>query len=181
METDLHYLGEVIACASPRSRIWGWQLCDGSLLSINEYEALYSLMGTTYGGDGVTTFAVPDLRGRIVVSAGKMPEGDQYSLGMSGGKSSVALTLAELPGHTHQVQASTAIADAVSPVGAIFATPGELAGSARAYLSKQYGSVTTVTISPQVVAAAGSGGPHLNIMPTLGLHYMICTMGLYPA
>lgn len=174
-----YYTGEIVAFPFSRAML-GWALCDGSLLQIDQHEELFQVIGTTYGGDGAVTFAVPDLRARILVSAGQLEGGEHYGLSECGGQGVVRLTQTQLMPHRHPLYASTMEADALSPVNGFFATPANNGGEFRGYLSKEYAQAADMTISPAVVAAVGSGSPHGNIMPTLPLSYMICTSGVFP-
>lgn len=174
-----YYTGEIVAIPFPRP-VEGWLLCDGALLQIDQHEELFEAIGTLYGGDGINTFAVPDLRARIIVCEGQLPGGERYFLGERGGYGRVGLTQNHLPPHRHPLYASTMAADALSPVNGFFATPTNDNGEFRGYLSKEYPLATDRPISPTVVAAAGIGVSHPNVMPTLALHYMICASGVFP-
>lgn len=151
-------LGSIILFAGnfvPR----GWAACNGQVLPVQANMALYSLLGNTYGGDGRTTFALPDLRGRVPVGAGQQGPGlSNYSLGQAGGAESVTLMPAQIPAHTHTLQGAPANASAGPSV--VTAPAG--------------GSQTVVT------AAFGGGQPHENRQPFLGLQYIIATEGIYP-
>lgn|SRR5262245_32060297 len=180
------YLGQVILFAgnfAPR----GWAFCDGSLLQISTNEALYSLLGTTYGGDGANTFGLPDLRGAVPVSAGQAPGRSSYALGQGGGTEAVTLTPAQLPSHTHAVTAATApinvsnaTADQTSPKGAVFAQPATTS-------MYQANKDASTTLSPRAVtttvtvATAGASAPVSVMMPYVAINYCICTEGIYPS
>lgn len=149
----------------------GWAMCNGQLLPINENEALFALIGTTYGGDGRTNFAVPDLRGRLPVHMGTSPRtGTGYVLGQAGGVEEVTLTVGQLPAHTHQAQANTA-ADAESPANAVWA------GSA---LNRFSTAAPDTGMSAAAVTQAGGGGAHDNVMPSLPLTFIISLLGIFP-
>lgn len=144
----------------------GWAKCDGQRLPITGNEALFSLLGITYGGDGVTNFALPDLRGRIPIHTGT-----PYTLGSSGGSETVVLSVNELPMHTHTVHAYSRPGDSTNPAGAIWS------GS----LITQYAKASpTGAMSPACISAAGSAQPHDNMMPYGTLTFMIALRGLYP-
>src|ERR1700744_300002 len=116
------YLGEIRAFAGNFAPS-GWQLCNGQLMSIAQYEALYTLVGTTYGGDGVTTFGLPDLRGKVLVNQGQAPGLSNRPLGLKGGTETVTLLLTTLPQHNHSVNASSNPANSNSPTNNLLAAP----------------------------------------------------------
>jgi microcystin-dependent protein len=159
------YLGDIKLVAfsfAPR----GWAQCNGQLLPIAQNQALFSLLGTTYGGDGQRTFALPDLRGRIALHPGP-----QYSAGAQGGEVNHTLTTAEIPVHPHTAQGNTAAATMSSPTGQV------LAGSA----ASAYGSTPDTPMNALAVSTTGSSQPHPNMPPFLVLNYIICLAGLYPS
>ncbi|MBP2312714.1 phage tail protein [Azospirillum soli] len=161
----------------------GWHLCDGSLLAIPQYELLYALLGTTYGGDGRTTFGLPDLRGRLPIGTGSA-NGDPnqggtsaYTLGQTGGATTVTLTEAQLPSHTHLLTATSTPATQTSPVGGILADPTDNFNS---YIPYSSTGVMRVMANNSLLPAGGNA-PHNNVMPTMPLTYIIALVGLYPA
>jgi microcystin-dependent protein len=149
----------------------GWALCDGSLLPISEYDVLYTLIGTTYGGDGQTTFALPDLRGRFPVHQGT-GGGQTVVMGQSGGTETVTLTRNQLPAHTHQLTGSSA-AMSQSPANALPAQWDE----------GQYSTAppTAASLAPSAVSAAGGSTPHENRSPYLAVGFIIALFGVYPS
>ncbi|MBD2867718.1 phage tail protein [Paenibacillus sp. IB182493] len=152
----------------------GWELCDGRLLSISENELLFSLLGTTYGGDGQTTFAVPNLASRIPVGQGTNPQtGTNYVIGQRGGTENVTLTQTELPAHTHVAVASSQAGTQISPAGAVWA-----AQTMQNVYSQQ---PPTVQMSPQSLSPFGGNQPHDNMMPFLAINFIIATEGTYPS
>lgn len=169
------YIGEIRMFAgnfAPRD----WLLCDGSLLSVGTYNPLFALLGTTYGGDGVNTFALPDLRGRIPVGFGQGAGLSNYNLGQRSGTETVTLTTPNLPAHTHALMASTAVATSAHPSTNVFAkTPGTYIG----YLSPNPPAVAK-PLAPASVGVSGAGMPHDNVMPGLCLNYIIVTTGIFP-
>lgn len=158
----------------------GWHLCDGSLLSINDNQALFSLIGTTYGGNGVNTFGIPDMRGRVPVGQGQGTGLTNRVIGQTGGASAVQLTEAQMPIHSHTVNvtnkvATTATIDA--NVGfAANTTPSTGKVARYAPTNATPGTLNSATI----LAAPGNGQSHSNVMPYMALTYIICLLGMYP-
>lgn len=159
-----------------------WVLCDGRMLSIQEYTALYSLIGTTYGGDGVTQFAVPDLRGKLPIgagsAAGSIPSGgtSAYAPGEKGGSLTVTLTEASLPIHTHTLNASTDLATDSNPTGKVLADPADTLNCYTPYTA----GGTEYAFADNAMAPAGGISAHDNVMPSSPLTYIIAVQGLYP-
>ena len=150
-----------------------WAFCDGSVLSISQYQALFSLIGTTYGGDGVTTFNLPDLRGRLPVHQGTGSDGTSYVLGQSGGAETVLLGSQQIPSHAHSPVAAVAGGSQPGPGG------GVLAGSAGVALYSS--DAANATLDPSAVASAGGGQPHANLQPYLCLSFIISLFGVFPS
>lgn len=174
------YLGEIRIFAGTYAPE-GWVFCDGSLLQISTNNALFSLIGTTYGGDGKTTFGVPDLRGALAIGCGQpvAPLTGNYPFASTGGVGPVTITEATMPAHQHPQNASTAVAAATSPAIALYATmtaPAE--GYVNMSLSPKPPSFNT---SPGMLSTEGGNVEHRNDMPTLGLSYIIATTGTYPS
>jgi microcystin-dependent protein len=151
---------------------FGWATCDGQILSIAQNTALFSLIGTTFGGNGTQTFALPDLRGRVPIGAGQLPGGETYDLGETGGEESVTLTVSQLPSHTHTAMGSASVANTGSPTNAYWATPRVLLYSA---------ATPNTAMNSGALAPAGGGLPHSNIKPYLGMTYVIALTGIYPS
>lgn len=152
-----------------------WAFCQGQLLSIADNTALFSLLGTTYGGNGQTTFALPDFRGRVPVGTG-----GSISLGEMGGSSSLTLTTNNLPAHSHQIssialKSSTANASLTSPVNNVFANTGSSNYAPVAAATGTLGGVTGTT------GPSGSNLPFNIQMPYTGLNFIICLFGIYPS
>lgn len=145
----------------------GYAPCEGQLLTINENTALFSLLGNTYGGDGLRNFALPDLRGRVPIHAGQGPGLSNVALGEHGGAEKVALATANLPPHTHPIGASSAPATTDTPTSAVVASGGA------------YGSTSDTTLAPS--GATGSGTPIDVRAPYLGLTYVIALQGIFPS
>ena len=157
-----------------------WQACDGSLMSVNDWQGLFHIIGTTYGGDGISTFAVPDLRGRIPIGCGQGPGLSLYTLAQQGGAESVAITSSTLPAHQHTLQATTNSADTTDPSNALLAaTLGSQQSGLLAYLPPS--EVTKAApLDASTIDMTGGGEAHSNIMPSQGMTYIICLQGLYP-
>lgn len=167
------FLGEIRAFSfnwAPK----GWQLCDGTLLAISQNQPLFALLGTRYGGDGRTTFGVPDLRGRVSVSAGTSPSGTPYAQGQSGGAETVTLTVDELGAHSHVGRATTNGADLATPDSGVFATP-----NLTDFL--MYGQAVSLTgLVGSTIGQAGNGQDHANVQPTAVVNYCISLSGAFP-
>lgn len=151
----------------------GWAFCDGQLLAISQNQALFSLLGTTYGGDGQTTFALPDLRGRVPMNAGSGPGLTPRSLGQTGGQEQVTLNVSQIPAHTHQARASSEAPDTNSPEDAV---PAQ---KARTYLYNTGDS--DVNMGTTAISSTGGSQAHDNMQPYLCLNYIIALQGLYPS
>jgi microcystin-dependent protein len=165
------YLGQIIIVPYNFAPI-GWQFCQGQLLPIGPNSALFSLLGTTFGGDGVRTFALPDLRGRAPIGWGQGPGLSPIILGESAGAETTTLTIAQLPAHSHPLMASTLEAAVVSPTGSV------LGSKARVPL---YSGVSDLTpMSGASVGETGGNEPFPIRNPYLGLSYIIATQGVYP-
>ncbi len=167
------YLGSIFMFAGNFAPS-GWAFCDGSLLSIAENNDLFAILGTTYGGDGQTTFALPDLRGTVAVSSGQTPGRSVYSLGQTGGVNQVTLSIGQMPAHTHPI--NMPVTDAQPTVD----TPGGniLAAQNVGF----YAPATSADASYGGVSCANVGGNQsLNIdSPYLAVNYIICMEGIFP-
>lgn len=150
-----------------------WAFCNGQLLPIAQNTALFSLIGTTYGGDGRTTTALPNLQGRAVMHPGNGPGLTPRSLGQHGGESYVTLTQQQIPSHNHNMQGNSAAATSGEPAGAQFADTGPL---------KNYASLRdNESLASQAVANTGSNAAHNNLQPFTGLNFIIALIGLFPS
>jgi microcystin-dependent protein len=150
----------------------GWMFCNGQVLNISQNDALYSLIGTTYGEDGQSTFALPDLRGRIPLHNGTGSTGTSYILGQSGGEEQVTLSTSQLPSHTHTVNALSSPGTTASPSNAFWA------GST----INQYSTVEPKNVMGiQAISTVGKDAPHDNIMPFLAISFIIAIVGIYPS
>jgi microcystin-dependent protein len=151
----------------------GWALCDGQLLPISQNTALFSLLGTTYGGDGKSNFALPNMQGNAPMHPGQGPGLSLHDLGETGGSDTVTLLESEMPAHSHIWTASNQDATDQSPVNELFA--GGVGGIA------MYGAPGSVTsLAPNALNPAGGDQPHNNMMPYLTLNFCIALQGVYP-
>jgi len=146
----------------------GWMLCEGQLLPISENETLFNLIGTTYGGDGQSTFALPDLRGRVPVH-----QGNGATLAESGGMETITLTVNQIPAHTHPLQASTNVSQDTSPAGK---TVGQ-SGSALLYIQ----DTTDSNLNAGAITSVGGSQPHSNFQPYLCINFIISLFGIFPS
>jgi microcystin-dependent protein len=161
------YLGEIRMLGGNYAPV-GWMMCDGSVLSISQNEALFALLGTTYGGDGQTTFALPDLRGRA-----PMHQSPQYPMGMKAGVESVTLNTNNLAAHTHVPSAQSANGTASSPANAVWAGNSD-------YTCFTQGAPNT-NFNAGSIGPAGGNVPHDNMMPYVAINYIIATQGIFPS
>lgn len=155
----------------------GWQTCDGSLLPISEYDALFALVGTTYGGDGQVTFGVPDLRGRLPIHQGTGPGLSTYVIGQKAGTETVTMLSTQMPQHTHALAVTSGAASALTPGNTLL--PGAVSDE-NFYVSSLTGA-TAVPMSAQSTTLAGGSQPHENTMPTLTVQYCMATQGIFPS
>ena len=151
----------------------GWALCNGQLLPISQNTALFSLLGTFYGGDGKSTFALPNLQGSAPVHQGQGPGLSMYFIGQTGGEPSVTLINSEMPAHTHSVSASATDGGDRSPANERFAVG---VGGVNSYAAPGAAAV----LAPQATAAVGGNLPHNNLMPYLTLTFIIALQGIFP-
>lgn len=167
------FIGEIKAVAfnfAPR----GWSKCEGQLIAITQNTALFSLVGTMYGGDGRVNFGLPNLISRCMVGAGSTPGLTPKRQGEIGGLEYVALHESEMPPHSHGLYASDTPGNTTSPNGAVLAK----AGRENVYSSE---NVPNVQIRPTSIGTAGSGAAHYNMMPYLAVNYVIAMVGLFPS
>jgi microcystin-dependent protein len=144
----------------------GWALCNGQTLPINQNQALFALLGTTYGGNGQTTFNLPNLRGRVPISMGS-----GHTLGEAAGTTAVTVNIQQLPTHLHGLQASTTVGDTPAASNTVFANAGNLYGPAN----------NLTTLDPTTVTSVGGSQPHTNMMPYLALTFIIALQGIFPS
>jgi microcystin-dependent protein len=165
------YVGEIRQWAGNFAPV-GWAYCDGSLVKISDYDVLFNLIGTTYGGDGQQNFGLPNLQGRVPVHMGTNGEYN-YALGNQGGSTQVTLTTNQLPQHTH-VPVVAAASSADTPTGNVWATA---TGSAQ-----PYGPPPAINgMNPASIGVAGSSQPHENMIPYQAITYIISLYGVYPS
>jgi microcystin-dependent protein len=153
----------------------GWALCNGQLLPISQNTALFSLLGTTYGGDGRSTFALPDLQGRAPMHPGQGPGLSLYDLGQSGGSDTITLLPSEIPAHGHALKGNPQAGDTPAPAAdAAIARPGTINAFQTAT------AANLAPMAPESLAAAGGGQPHNNLQPYLTVHFCIALQGIFP-
>src|SRR5690606_5177484 len=161
-----HYIGEIRMFAGNYAPS-GWAFCDGQILPISENETLFQLIGTTYGGDGENTFALPDLRGRLPIH-----QGNGFILAETGGAEEVTLTVNQIPAHSHPWLASDQPASAASPEGNL---PAE--ATKRFYAAP----TSAVSMASNAIGAAGGSQPHTNFQPYLCVSFIISLFGIFPS
>jgi microcystin-dependent protein len=146
----------------------GWFFCEGQLLPISEYETLFQLIGTTYGGDGQSTFAVPDLRGRL-----PLHQGNGFVLAETGGAEEITLTVSQTPAHSHAFLASNAVGNQVSPAGNVPASSFNV--------TPYINDVPNGNMSASAVSSVGGSQPHTNFQPYLCVDFIISLFGIFPS
>ncbi len=151
----------------------GWMFCEGQLLPIAENDVLFTLIGTTYGGDGETTFGLPDLRGRIPVHQGTGPGGTSYIMGQTGGTETVTLTSQQIPSHSHPLLASTVSGNQISPQNHVPANSPNIAY----YINDPPDG----NMSASAIGQVGGSQPHNNVQPFLCINFIISLFGIFPS
>ncbi len=152
----------------------GWALCEGQLLSIQQNSALFAILGTTYGGNGTTNFALPDLRGRMPIGFGTGPGLTTRQLGEKSGAEAVTLTTAQIPSHTHTYNALSGNREQPNPTGNFLGiAPGP-------FYAEMNAGDTLLPMNPASISPAGGSQPHNNMPPYLGLSFIICLQGIFP-
>lgn len=163
------YIGEIRMFAGNFAPA-GWMFCEGQLLSIAEYDTLFNLIGTTYGGDGQSTFALPDLRGRLPIH-----QGSGFTPGQNGGVEEVTLTVSQIPAHTHTLLASANQASSTTP-------GNQLPAITQATTIRPYGTdAPQVQLSPNSISSVGGSQPHSNFQPYLCIDFIISLFGVFPS
>lgn len=178
------YLGEIRLFAFQRTPV-NWLPCNGQSVAITAYDALYTLLGTTFGGDGRTTFGLPNLNGRVPVGQGQntatIPPLTARVMGQSGGADYVTLALTEVPAHTHSLQATTA-GDTTGTLGPTVIFGSDTTNTEKRYLYPAPTGLSFRDLATTAVDMQGNGASHLNVMPGLGLMFFICAAGgIYPS
>jgi microcystin-dependent protein len=163
----------------------GWIQCDGQILPIAQYRALFSLLGAVYGGDGTTTFGIPDLRDSVPIGQGQGQGLRNRHLGDSAGSNSVVLSEAQLPRHTHAFVVSNNEADingnGTRPAGQHLAKGGYDDGGNAGVVAYYSTAAADVAMGPAAAAKAGASAPHINMMPSLGVNFIIALQGVFPS
>lgn len=150
----------------------GWLFCNGQLLPIPQYSTLFSIIGTTYGGDGINNFALPDLRGRVPVGQGQGPGLSPRNLGETSGNENVTLTISNMPAHNHQLNASTAVGTSNVPTGNVLANTS--------VLDKEYNGSPNTAMNNASIGISGSNAPVTIMQPFQTINFIIAIEGIYP-
>jgi microcystin-dependent protein len=162
------YVGEIRMFAGTFNPV-GWMFCDGGTLPISEYETLFNLIGTTYGGDGQSTFGLPDLRGRI-----PLHQGNGFILAENGGVEEVTLTTQQIPSHSHPMLASQNTGTGSNPGGNVL---DQMSGAILMYKAQP----ATTPLSPKAIGGVGGSQPHTNFQPYLCINFIISLFGIFPS
>lgn len=181
---DDAFIGSIVLFAgnfAPRN----WAFCQGQLLPISQNTALYSILGTTYGGNGTTTFALPDLRGRVPLGPGHGPGLPNYNLGQQGGQEAVTLIAPQIPAHTHTLIGLNTDGTLNTPQNNLIAewkgTTDDTGANVTGNGFAAQGAGTPVPFAPSAISSFGGSQSHNNMQPYLGLNYIICLYGIYPS
>ncbi len=161
------YVGEIRMFAGNFAPA-GWMFCEGQLLPISEYETLFNLIGTTYGGDGQSTFALPDLRGRVPIH-----NGNGFVMAETGGVEMVTLTTAQIPAHSHALLGTTAFGSQASPANTVLAQ--------NQVIKQYYAGAPSTALAANTAASVGGSQPHNNFQPYLCVDFIISLYGIYPS
>jgi microcystin-dependent protein len=172
MNAQNNYLGEIKMFAGNFAPN-GWALCDGSLLSINNNQALFALLGTMYGGDGQTTFALPDLRGRVPIDAGQGAGLTYRNVGDMGGEETHTLIISEIPTHSHSIAADSSVGTSDRPANGL---PARNAAGV-----PQYGTGQNTTLKSNTIGTTGGSNPHNNMQPYTTVNFIIALQGIFPS
>jgi microcystin-dependent protein len=152
----------------------GWMFCEGQTLPISENDVLFQLIGTTYGGDGESTFNLPNLASRVPIHMGTGPDGTTYQLGEMAGTEQETLTVQQIPNHTHPLTTSNVLGDSLTPVGNMLAQP-------RGGVLLYYEGGATDPMNAQAITPAGGSQPHENTQPFLAINFIISLFGVFPS
>jgi microcystin-dependent protein len=164
------YIGQIIMVPYDFAPA-GWAFCDGSILPISENDVLFTLIGTTYGGDGISTFALPDLRGRFHLHAGQGVS-STFTLAQTGGEEQVTLNIGQTPAHNHLPLANSAFSTSPTPAGNVWGN---------APLAQFSDQNLDIQMNPAALAGAGGSQPHNNLSPYLAINFVIALFGIYPS
>ncbi len=159
----------------------GWALCNGQLMSINQNAALFSLLGTTYGGDGRSTFALPNLQGRVPIHQGQGLGLSPYVIGQFAGSENVALLQSQMPQHNHLLGVSNLPGTVADPTNAVLAQGNSGEARRPVAVSGYVSSAPTGSLSPTSISSAGGGQPHNNLQPYLCVNFIIALQGIFPS
>jgi microcystin-dependent protein len=151
----------------------GWAFCAGQIMPISQNSALFALIGTIYGGDGQSTFGLPNLRGRVPVGTGNDGFGNTYAIGQTGGADEVTMTVGQLPAHNHMANCTDNAGTQAGPAGSIWATDGSGA-------TAEYDSPTGQAMNAAAIQPAGGSTPHENRQPLLAINFVIALVGIFP-
>jgi microcystin-dependent protein len=165
------YIGEIRAFGFNFAPV-NWATCTGQLLSISQYTALFSILGTQYGGNGTTNFALPNLQGNVPLHQGEGPGLTPRTVGETGGEATVTLTAAQMPAHNHVAACNSGNGTAYAPGGNVWATD---AGGAN-----EYAPAGNAAMAPSALSATGGNQPHDNMQPSLAINYCIALAGIFP-
>ena len=158
----------------------GWALCNGQLMPINQYSALFSLLGTTYGGNGTTTFALPNLQGRVPIHQGTGVGLSPYTIGQSSGSENITLLANQMPRHNHLMGVSNLPGAVSDPTNALLAQGNSGAGRSPVPVSNYVSTAATGTLAPAAISSSGGNQPHSNIQPFLCINFIIALTGIFP-
>ena len=158
----------------------GWALCNGQILPLSQNTALFSLLGTNFGGDGRSSFGLPNLQGAVPVGTGQGPGLSAYQVGQSGGSASVTLQTGQMPPHSHALTAVAEVSTSASPQNAIFMDGHFTGGSGPGKVAAYNTAAPDTAMNPAAITPAGGGGPHNNLMPYLTVNFCIAMAGIYP-
>lgn len=159
----------------------GWALCNGQLMSISQNAALFSLLGTYYGGDGRTTFALPNLQGRVPIHQGAGLGLSTYVIGESAGSENISLQINEIPQHSHAIAISNLPGGVADPTNAILAQGNSGSNRSPVGVSNYVTTSPTGTLAPTAISAVGGSLPHSNIQPYLCINFIIALVGIFPS
>jgi microcystin-dependent protein len=159
----------------------GWALCNGQLMPISQYQALFALLGTTYGGDGITTFALPNLQGRVPIHQGTGVGLSPYTIGQSSGSENITLLANQMPTHNHLMGVSNLPGTVSDPTNAILAQGNSGAGRSPVPVSNYVSTAAAGTLAPAAISSSGGNQPHSNIQPFLCINFIIALNGIFPS